>query len=197
MTPRQYTLGRRAEAAEETRRRITQATFELHFEQGVARTSMKDIAERADVGIGTVYHHFPTYNDAITACGQLVFSLNPPPAPEVLDAHRGWDRVAAMVQALMELWVRWPVIADVRHEQAHFPALAAAMAQLDDWQTHFVRYALEPLGISPKDVDVVRALSDYYVWQQLESAGFDTTAATAAVTDAVTAWLRSTKRKAR
>jgi AcrR family transcriptional regulator len=197
VTPRQYTLGRRAEAAEETRRRITQATFDLHNERGIARTSMKDIAERADVAIGTVYHHFPTYNDAITACGQLVRTLSPPPPPDVVDAHRGWDRVGAMVQALLEFWAQSPLLSEVRYEQAHYPALAAFMAQLDAWQADFVQRALEPLGISPKDAAVVRALSDYYVWQQLESAGFDTKAATAAVTDAVTAWLRSIKRKAR
>jgi AcrR family transcriptional regulator len=197
MTPRQYTLGRRAEAAEETRRRITQATFDLHNERGVARTSMKDIAERADVAIGTVYHHFPTYNDAITACGQLVRLTFPPPAPDVLDAHRGWDRVGAMVQALIEFWAQAPMLTEVRYEQAHYPALAAFMAQLDAWQADFVQHALEPLGIAAKDAAVVRALTDLGVWRQLEAAGFDTLAATAAVTDAVTAWLRSIKRKAR
>jgi AcrR family transcriptional regulator len=197
VTPRQYNLGRRAEAAQETRRRITQATFDLHNERGIARTSMKDIAERADVGIGTVYHHFPNYNDAITACGQLVRTLSPPPAPDVLDAQRGWDRVGAMVQALMEFWAQAPMLAEARHEQEHYPALAAFMAQLDAWQADFVQHALEPLGITPKEAAVVRAFTDLAVCQQLEAAGFDTKAATAAVTDAVTAWLRSIKRKAR
>lgn len=41
----------------------------LHRDRGIAATTMKDIAERADVGIGTVYHHFPSYEDAIRACG--------------------------------------------------------------------------------------------------------------------------------
>ena len=60
---RKYTLGRRGEAAEETRRRIVEATFALHAEQGVAATTMTQIAERAGVSVGTVYHHFATYDD--------------------------------------------------------------------------------------------------------------------------------------
>jgi AcrR family transcriptional regulator len=58
MTPRPYRLGRRAESAEETLRRIVRATYTLHCEQGVAATTMKQIARRADVSVGTVYHHF-------------------------------------------------------------------------------------------------------------------------------------------
>ena len=69
MKRRTYQLGRRAESAEETRRRLVQATFELHGEQGIAATSMKQIADRAGVGIGTVYHHFPTLDETVMACG--------------------------------------------------------------------------------------------------------------------------------
>ena len=64
---RPYRLGRRAETSEETRQRLVEATFRLHGERGIAETSMKDIAERAGVSVGTVYHHFPSYADAITA----------------------------------------------------------------------------------------------------------------------------------
>ena len=197
MTPRKYELGRRGETAEETRRRITQATFELHNEQGVARTSMKDIAERADVGIGTVYHHFPTYNDAITACGRLSMSAYPPPSPEVLDGHRGWSRVGAMVTTLMEYWARCPFIAEMRCERDRYAALAAAAAGFDAWQADFVHQALEPTGIAPDHEAVVVALTDYGVWQSLEQSVLDVATASASVTDAVTTWLRSTKRKER
>ena len=62
--PRKYDLGRRAAAAEQTRRRIVDATVALHAEQGIVATTYKDIAQRADVGVGTVYNHFPTVDDA-------------------------------------------------------------------------------------------------------------------------------------
>lgn len=196
MTPRQYRLGRRAEAAAETRRRITEAVADLHAERGIARTSMKDIAERADVGIGTVYHHFPTYDDAIEACGRLTMRRCPPPSPAELDGHRGWDRVGAMVEQLMCHWARCPFIAEMRCEAAHYPPLAAANAAFDAWHADFVHQALAPLGVPAEQEPVVRALCDFGVWSRLEQAGFDPAAATAAVTDAVTAWLRSTEHTA-
>jgi AcrR family transcriptional regulator len=52
-------MGKRAAAAEETRRRIVDATHALHIEQGVAATSWDDIAGRAGVGVGTVYRPSP------------------------------------------------------------------------------------------------------------------------------------------
>jgi len=61
MTPRSYQMGKRAESAAQTRQRIVQATMALHRDRGIAATTMKDIAARADVGIGTLYHHFPRY----------------------------------------------------------------------------------------------------------------------------------------
>jgi AcrR family transcriptional regulator len=70
MAPRKYDLGKRAEAVEETRRRIIQATFELHGEKGVVATSMQDVAERADVALRTVYYHYPTVDDSWRDAGR-------------------------------------------------------------------------------------------------------------------------------
>src|SRR5882724_8171280 len=84
MKRRSYRLKRRADSAEETRRRLVEATFALHSEQGIAATTMKQIAERAGVGIGTVYHHFPTLDDTIMACGQMVMATYPPPTEAIL-----------------------------------------------------------------------------------------------------------------
>ena len=78
MSPRRYAMETRAKTAEDTRRRIVEATYALHAERGIADTTMKDIAERADVGLGTVYHHFPTYDDAVRACGAI-----PSPCPRL------------------------------------------------------------------------------------------------------------------
>jgi len=65
MAPRKYQLRKRSEAVEETRRRIIDATFELHNEKGVLATSMQDVAERSDVALRTVYNHYPTVDDLV------------------------------------------------------------------------------------------------------------------------------------
>ena len=56
---RKYELKKRAEQLEETRRRITEATVELHRTVGPAATQISEIARRAGVQRVTVYNHFP------------------------------------------------------------------------------------------------------------------------------------------
>jgi AcrR family transcriptional regulator len=79
MSSRPYTLRRRAESQEATRRRILDATSELHRTTGPARTTISAIAEMAGVQRHTVYRHFPEEIDLFTACGQHFLAMHPPP----------------------------------------------------------------------------------------------------------------------
>ena len=65
---RTYRKAARAEAQEETRRRIAAATAELHDEVGPARTTVAEIARRAGVQRATVYANFPDEADLFRAC---------------------------------------------------------------------------------------------------------------------------------
>ena len=78
---RTYRKRQRAEAEEQTRRRITEAIMGLHEEVGPARTTVSAIAERAGVQRGTVYRHFPDEEAQVEACSTLWMSLNAPPDP--------------------------------------------------------------------------------------------------------------------
>ena len=80
--PRKYDMSRRAAAREETRRRIVEATAKLHGERGVFGTSWSDIAEEADVSVATVYSHFPSLDELLPACGQLVMERARPPSAD-------------------------------------------------------------------------------------------------------------------
>src|SRR5688572_22834599 len=71
---RRYELRKRADAMEATRRRITEATIELHGSIGPARTTITAIAERAGVQRQTVYRHFPTDDDLFAACSQHFYA---------------------------------------------------------------------------------------------------------------------------
>lgn len=132
MSPRTYRPGRRAEAAEETRRRIVEATFALHEEQGIAATSMKQIAARAGVSVGTVYHHFPTYEDAVVACGQHTGETVPAPTGEILRGIEGVEgRVRRLVAEFFAYYGRLPVIARLRCDQHLVPAVREFVAAQD------------------------------------------------------------------
>src|SRR3712207_415308 len=130
MSRRTYVQKKRGEAADATRRRIVEATFALHEEQGVAATTMKQIAERAGVSVGSVYHHFPTYDDAIGACGQLGLERRPPPDSAIFDgATSTGERIARLASALFQHYARMPNLERVRAEQHVSPVLAAFMAE--------------------------------------------------------------------
>jgi AcrR family transcriptional regulator len=73
------TAGRRAERVAQTRRRIVEATVELHTTVGPARTSISAIAERAGVQRHTVYAHFPDQRALLAACTALWDARNPFP----------------------------------------------------------------------------------------------------------------------
>src|SRR5262245_39644729 len=101
MSPRPYAMSKRAKSSGETRRRIVEATYALHAEQGIAETTMKQIAERADVGLGTVYHHFPTYDDAVRACGVHTLALAASPDAKIFAGAKSLDeRVVRLADAL-------------------------------------------------------------------------------------------------
>ncbi len=59
MTTDYRVLTRRERKRRETRRRIYSAAFELFLEKGFENTRVEEIAERADVGKGTVFNYFP------------------------------------------------------------------------------------------------------------------------------------------
>jgi AcrR family transcriptional regulator len=91
---RKYELGKRAEQQAETRRRITEATVELHRTLGPAATHISEVARRAGVQRVTVYHHFPDESSLIAACSEHWRALHPRPTPE------GWLAIADPRQRL-------------------------------------------------------------------------------------------------
>ena len=82
MTPRKYTMDKRKAAVQETQQRIVEATLALHAEKGIFGTSWQDIAHRADVSVGTVYKHFPSLDELVPACGELMYAITRPPSLE-------------------------------------------------------------------------------------------------------------------
>ncbi len=100
---RKYELKRRAEKQEETRRRIVEATVEMHKSVGMARTTISAIAEKAGVQRLTVYRHFPDERALFYACTGHYMGANPPPDPS------SWTQVADPEQrlrvALAEVYV--------------------------------------------------------------------------------------------
>jgi len=52
---------------EPTRDRVIQAAYQLFIERGYHGTSMRQIAERAKIALGSIYNHFASKEDILTA----------------------------------------------------------------------------------------------------------------------------------
>lgn len=114
----------------ETRQGIVRATCELHTERGIAATSVRDIAERADVSPGTVHHRLPDYNDAIVACGKFTFETTRPPTPEIFgDVATPGARLRVLVAEPFAIYRRFPACEKVRLERDAFELVEQAIVR--------------------------------------------------------------------
>lgn len=184
MSPRNYDMSRRAAAAAETRRRIVDATRALHTEQGIAATSWDDIAARAGVGVGTVYRHFPSLDELVPACGELTMQVLALPDPE--SVFDGLDvpaeRIERLVGAAFAVYERGaPQLRAIRDESGVHPGVAEAGEEVEASLTALVDGALEPLGATPADRAVARAMVDLGTWQALRDQGLERADAVGAV----------------
>ena len=124
---RPYNLKRRAESADDTRRRIIDATIELHQTIGPTATTITEIAERAKVGRVTVYRHFPDDAALSQACSGLYMRRNPLPDVEVWAAITDPDERIRVALAAAYAYHRRTeamfshVLADAREHPAVVP----------------------------------------------------------------------------
>lgn len=175
---RRYSMRGRADTSAETRRRIVRATYELHAERGIAATSVRDIAERADVSPGTVYHHFPDYNDVIVACGEFTFETTRPPTLEIFaGAATPGGRLRVLVDELFAFYRRFPAYEKVRLERDAFDPVEQAIAQDEANRRALIRAALAPKRIGSRAMAVAFALVDISVYHRLVRSGVSHAAA--------------------
>jgi AcrR family transcriptional regulator len=101
MNRRGYRLGKRAESQQETRRRITEATVELHGTVGASQTTIADIARKAGVQRLTVYTHFPDLTSLFNACTTHWAAQHPmPDAREWLAVREPLERLSRALVAM-------------------------------------------------------------------------------------------------
>jgi AcrR family transcriptional regulator len=193
MSPRKYDMTRRASAVAQTRRRIIDATRELHTEQGIAATSWDDIAARAGVGVGTVYRHFPSLDELIPACGDIAMQVVALPDPQgVRSLFDGADvpaeRIERLVRTAFEIYERGaPALRAIRNEPGVHPHVAEVGEEVEASLGALVDAAVEPSGITPADRAVVRAMVDLGTWQSLRDQGLGPAEAVGAVSQMLAA----------
>jgi len=171
-------MSSRAEAIEQTRRRILEATMQIHDEQGMADAKWEEIARRAGVSLSTLYRHFPSNDELIAACGRLVFEEFPPPDPaqaaEVFAELDGAERLAQLVKVVFGYYeLTHPMMEMVRRDLHRSRAVADGYQVIHQGVEAFVAEALRPLAISKGQAIVVRALLDDRLYSSFIDAGMD------------------------
>jgi AcrR family transcriptional regulator len=166
LAPRKYTMDKRRAAVEETRQRILEATLALHSEKGILGTSWQDIARRADVSVGTVYKHFPSLDELVPACGELMYAITRPPsleeAPEIFaGASSLEERMGRLVSELFDFYERGASYIETDFQERQLP-------MVQEWEAHMratiaglAREALQPVGPDEDTVQAVSALVDF------------------------------------
>ena len=175
---RKYEMKRRAERLAETRRRITEATIELHRTVGPAATQINEVARRAGVQRMTVYNHFPDEASLFAACSAHWRALHPAPDPAAWRAAE--DPGARLRLGLHELyaWYREtePMTANVLRDAQILPALrpiieGGLLRYLDQAR----QVLTEPFGVRGRRRERVdaaaRAAVDFHMWRALAPLG--------------------------
>ena|SRR5690349_10238564 len=194
-TKRTYNLGRRAETAAETRQRLVEATADLHHERGISATSLRDIAERAGVSVGTAYHHFPTYLDAVHACAAHTGRTSPLPPESVLDGVADIDeRVLVVIRELCAWYEGQPWLERIRAERSLYPPVEQAMTYVEGGIEKLARLAARCTAVEAR---TIAALIDVAVYTSLRRGGLSVARAPERMAEAVLAWLQSRKERRR
>lgn len=160
---RKYELRQRADGVEETRRRIVEATVELHLTSGPAATRIAEVARRAGVQRRTVYNHFPDDAMLFAACSEHWRNRHPAPDPT------GWIDLR---QGLRELyaWYREtePMTANVLRDAQVLPSLRRVLESGFDVYLEGVRSVLvQGSGRSSRVEAAIRLVTDFHAWRSL------------------------------
>ena len=174
---RSYRMKKRAEIRDQTRERILQATMQLHDEQGVAPTTFSEVAERAGVGVATVFRHFPKLGDLVRACGGHVWQEMRPPVPDAAPAvfaglETTTERMERLIKEIDAFYERGALrLALASRDRELVPELDQFLGAVEAGVEAMVREALKEARLSPRALEVARALMSFPVWAALNRLG--------------------------
>jgi AcrR family transcriptional regulator len=163
-------MDKRKAAAEETRQRILEATLTLHSEKGIFGTSWKDIAQRADVSVNTVYKHFPSLNELVPACGELMYAITRPPsledAPRIFaGAHSLEERIQRLIDELFGFYERGAPYIETDFQERRLPEVQEWEAYIRATIAGLVREALLTAEPDEDTVHTASALLDFSTYK--------------------------------
>src|SRR5215208_6367839 len=192
-------MDKRKAAVEETRQRILEATLALHAEKGIFGTSWQDIAKRADVSVGTVYKHFPSLEELVPACGELMYAITRPPsledAPQIFaGAHSLEERLERLVSELFDFYERGAPYIETDFQERQLPAVAEWEAYMRDTIAGLVREALVSAEPDEHTVQSVSALLDFSTYKSFLDRDIQKEQAAKTMSEVLLCWINGSLR---
>jgi AcrR family transcriptional regulator len=192
-------MDKRKAAVEETRQRILEATLVLHAEKGIFGTSWQDIAKRADVSVGTVYKHFPSLEELVPACGELMYAITRPPsledAPRIFaEAYSLEERVGRLVEELFAFYERGAPYIETDFQERRLPEVQEWEAYMRATIEGLVREALLPAGTDESTVQTTSALLDFSTFKSFMDREVPKERAAKTINEVLLCWIECSRR---
>jgi AcrR family transcriptional regulator len=199
LAPRKYTMDKRKAAVEETRQRILEATLALHSEKGIFGTSWQDIAHRADVSVGTVYKHFPSLDELVPACGELVYAITRPPSledsPQIFaGASSLEERLGRLVSELFGFYERGAPYIETDFQERRLPSVREWEAYMRATIAGLVREALVSAEPDERMVRAVSALLDFSTFKSFLDRDIQKEQAAKTMSEVLLCWIACSRR---
>jgi AcrR family transcriptional regulator len=126
--------------ARRNREAVFVAAKQLFADKGLD-AQMPDVARAANVGVGTVYRHFPTKDDLIAAMAAERFERLAEKARECLAMDDAWDGIAEMIRFAAQIQADDRGLCDVMGSRRDLMAEAAQAAGLPELSDKLVQRA--------------------------------------------------------
>lgn len=188
---RPYRMRKRRQDIDDTRRRIIDATVELHATVGPAHATFSAVAEKAGVQRSTVYRHFPDEEALFGACTSHWLAENPwPRAQDWAAIPHPADRLHHGLRDIYRYYERNEQM--LFNSYRDFDLMPAFVGEFMRAQTESLHAALmQGWDIPPRARErlsaAVSLALDFRAWQSLMQADLTSEAAAALVAEMVCA----------
>lgn len=166
---RSYRLGKRAEAAAATRRRIVMAALELAGSVGPRAASIAEIARMAKVERLTVYTHFPDESGLWSEVWAAWLARHPRPDLEALAAMPDpWRRLLIGLDRLYGWYdASAAVTGRVEQDGPAMPGLAPVLAEAAGYRAQLQQVVETGWVPTPWSAATLRAGLSFATWESL------------------------------